>query len=116
MRVAKLTGLHQGGLLASGLRQELCLSRRHPRLPLCPKLTGFAILLGGVSSLQQNCGHGQPNLITTAGAVGYLAPVPCNKVSRGGRMARGGALRVSGARESRECPMFADAQCYVERH
>eukprot|EP00887_Chlorella_sp_A99_P000342 scaffold13.g342.t1 len=36
---------------------------------------GFAILLGGVAALQQNCGSGSPDLVTTAGTVGYLAPL-----------------------------------------
>ena len=76
-----------GGLRSHAPAKQLAAAALLP--PLSPKPTGFAVLMGGVAALQQNCGHGQPNLITTAGAVGYLAPVPCNKVGRGGRMARG---------------------------
>jgi preprotein translocase subunit SecG len=41
---------------------------------------GFAILLGGVASMQQSCGSGLSNVLTGGGggSVGYLAPVSCN--------------------------------------
>jgi hypothetical protein len=42
---------------------------------------GFAILLAGIGSMQSACGPTGVNspIPPGMGAVGYLAPVPCNK-------------------------------------
>ena len=42
---------------------------------------GFAILLGGISAMQQACGGAAVNgpIPPGLGAVGYLAPVPCDR-------------------------------------
>ena len=43
---------------------------------------GFAILLAGVASMQQSCGSSggaTQALPPGLGAVGYLAPVPCDR-------------------------------------
>eukprot|EP00887_Chlorella_sp_A99_P005041 scaffold4.g5041.t1 len=45
-------------------------------------LPGWILLLAGVAALQQNCGSSGADAITTAGAVGYLAPVSCDKFYR----------------------------------
>jgi hypothetical protein len=45
-------------------------------------LASFAIMLGGVAALQNDCNKSGANLDNSAGTVGYLAPVGCSQFYR----------------------------------